>query len=254
MEYKALVSACSDILHTYPLADKAASYLNNRLNFQTQKKFQFGYFPPQNQLQILFSYFEIEELLDFGIIYEDKLNVGDNQRVFLSQLQDHNLILPYKDVYGNVIALVGRSILEEEDRKNIGIAKYKNTSFKKSKHLFGLNEARNSILELGYTYVVEGQFDCIQAHNHNITNIVALGSSNMSLEQLCLLLRYTNHIKLLLDNDEAGESGRNRIMEKFGKYTDISNVYVPQGFKDLDEFLAESSVNSERDLLYTLNK
>jgi len=242
--FEQLIPICSNLLYEHPLAVNALNYLNKRLSKNIQRKFNFGFFPSQEQLNILFSFIDKKILLDNELLYEDS-NSGIAHNIFTSPLQHHNLILPYKDVYGKIIAIVGRSLLEDSQRNILGIAKYKNTSFKKSKHLFGLYEAKKSILDLGHVYIVEGQFDCIQAHNHNIQNIVALGSSNMSLEQLILLLRYTNDLRLILDNDEAGEMGRNRILEKYGKYTNICNRYVPSGFKDLDEFLKEETSITE---------
>ncbi len=250
-KYDKLLEICSYLLYESEIANTAKIYLNNRIPIDIQKKFSFGYFPQQEKLNILFSFIKKKELVDLDVLYNN--NYSDNSYSLLSSpLQHHNLILPYKNVYGKTIAIVGRTILNEEERKLLDIPKYKNTAFKKSKHLFGLYEAKASILEKGYAYIVEGQFDCITAHANNITNVIALGSSNMSFDQLALLLRYTNKIKLLLDNDDAGTEGRERIIAKYGKYTNIENNYLPGGFKDLDEFLKEFPINSEKELQQSL--
>jgi DNA primase len=246
-KFDSIVEVCSYLLFNYSIATKARDYLNQRINIELQKKFSFGYFPKQDQLKLLLSFLSKEELIENDLIYEKCVESASS--VMLSPLEQHNLVMPYRDVYGTIIAIVGRSLLDDTDRSRQHISKYKNTSFEKSRNLFGLFEAKKSILDLGYVFVVEGQFDCIQAHNCGINNIVALGSSNMSLEQLILLLRYTNNIYLLLDNDEAGELGRERIIEKFGKYTNINNkLKMPLGFKDLDELLKEVKVTSSEEL------
>jgi DNA primase catalytic core len=251
-KFDGITSVCSNLLSDYPMASKARTYLNKRLDQLTQQKFGFGFFPPQEQLNILFSFLTEEEIFETELVYEENKDLGEGQRVFLSTLSQHNLILPYRDVYGTTIALVGRSLLDDESRSSLNIPKYKNTAFKKSRHLFGLWESKQAILNKGFAYIVEGQFDCIKAHSKNITNVVALGSSNMSMEQMILLLRYTNNIKLLLDNDEAGKSGRDRIMEKYAKYTNISNVYIPGGFKDVDELLTEIDITDQAEFEYAL--
>ena len=243
-KYNKIIEICSQLLYKHPIGNEALHYLNNRLLPEIQHKFLFGFFPSQEYLSILCSFMDDKELLDTGLIYNDK----ENSSILFSSLQRHNLILPYRDTNGKIIAIVGRSLLDDDKRKETGIPKYKNTSFKKSRHLFGLYEGKKSILEKGYVYVVEGQFDCIKAHDNNIENIVALGSSNMSMEQLILLLRYTNKIRLLLDNDEAGESGRAAILEKYSKYTNISNAYIPNGFKDLDDFLNKMKIESSNEI------
>lgn len=241
-KFDKIVDVCTYLLNNLPSATDAVNYLDKRISTEAQKKFCFGFFPPQEQLKILLAHLDKEDLIETNLLYEENVDHDSGHKVFFSSLQHHNLILPYRDVYGNIIALVGRTLLDDNERAKLNIPKYKNTSFKKSRHLFGLFEAKKSILEKGYVYVVEGQFDCIQAHNHHLNNVVALGTSNMSLEQLILLLRYTSDIRLLLDNDEAGEFGRERIIEKYGKYTGFRNLHVPGGFKDLDEFLSEIPV------------
>ena len=52
-------------------------------------------------------------------------------------MSDYNLVMPYRDVYGRIIGIVGRSILSDNERKNKNIAKYKNTHFAKRSNLFG---------------------------------------------------------------------------------------------------------------------
>lgn len=245
-KYDSIVGVCNNLLYNCPIANKALSYLNKRLSKEAQAKFGFGFFPPQEQLKMLFSFIDEKTLIENNILYEK--NIDSEYKILFSSLEDHNLILPYRDVYGKIIALVGRSLLDDDQRAVLHISKYKNTSFEKSKHLFGLYESKHAIIKTGHVYIVEGQFDCIQAHNKGIENVVALGSSNMSTEQLILLLRYTNNIKLLLDNDEAGKLGRERIMEKYGRYTTFSNVYVPSGFKDLDDLLSEIEISSNEEL------
>jgi DNA primase len=252
--FDSIVEACTYLLHNLPSASDAVKYLDQRISSESQQKFCFGFFPPQDQLKILLSHVTKEELIETNLLYEENVDHDSGHEVLFSSLQHHNLILPHRDVYGKIIALVGRTLLNDDERSKLNIPKYKNTSFKKSRHLFGLFEAKQTILEKGYVYVVEGQFDCIQAHNHNVNNVVALGTSNMSLEQLVLLLRYTNDIRLVLDNDEAGDFGRERIMEKYGKYTTFTNLHVPKGFKDLDEFLSEIQLDDPGDIELALTK
>ena len=77
-----------------------------------------------------------------------------------------------------------------------------------------------------------------------LRNIVALGNANMTYYQFSVITRYTNNIFLLLDNDEAGEKGRKRIVDLFGKYANIRNFYLPDPYKDIDEFLSNNSAES----------
>lgn len=249
-KFDQLVITCTNLLYTHAGASYARDYLNHRISPTVQQKFHFGFFPPQEQLQILFTFLDKEELITNNLLYEKNLN--QEHQVLFSPLEQHNLILPYRDVYGDIIALVGRTLLNENERHIANIPKYKNTSFKKSRHLFGLWEAKQAIIYNDHVYIVEGQFDCVQAHNHGIENVVALGSANMSMEQLILLLRYTKRIYILLDNDEAGEIGRSRIIETYGKYAEFTDLRVPYGFKDLDEFLSDVALDEGQELYKVL--
>ena len=150
--------------------------------------------------------------------------------------------MPYRDLYGRVVAIVGRSLLNDKEREAIGVPKYKNTVFTKGSHLFGLNDARNSIIKEDKAYVVEGQFDMIKAFEKGITNVVAVGNSNITGYQLGLLRRYTNNIVLLFDTDEAGRMGADKAMGKFKQYANLRDVCLPAGYKDFDEFLGENGI------------
>ncbi len=238
------VKACSQVL-SGGFFPEINDYLDSRLSKGLQETFEFGVFPTRENLAILFSFIEEMTLLDNNLIYI-RNDYTNNREYFCSPMEEHNLVLPYKDVSGKPIALVGRSLLKDEERKELGVPKYKNTSFEKSKNLFGLYEGKSSIIEKNYVYIVEGQFDCIQAHSIGLKNIVALGSSSLSLEQITLLMRYTNNILLLLDNDAAGEEGRELAKSKYGKYCSIQDRKIPTGFKDLDEMiLSNKQISSE---------
>lgn len=248
-KFDKLIEYCSYLLYNFDSARPALDYLNNRLSSDAQKKFSFGYFPRNEELKLFNSSIGSEELFELHLLYEK--NIENNsfvQKIIASPLEEHNLILPYRDVYGNIIAVVGRSLLADQQRAINGVAKYKNTSFSKSKHLFGLYEAKFDIIAKNCVYVVEGQFDCIQAHDKGLKNVVALGCSNVSFIQLALLLRYTDTINLLLDNDEAGQAGAEKALSKYGKYANIKVCKVPAGFKDLDELLVETTNVSSEEL------
>lgn len=242
---KTIVEHCSYLLNNSPAAEKHANYLNTRLNKEMQEKFGFGYFPGTEYLHLLTDVVGEDTLKGLGLLYEKEIqDCAYPRKVFFDYFEDQQLVMPYKDVYGNIIALVGRSLLNDDEREKQEVEKYKNTRFTKGNHLFGLYESKETILRLGYVYVVEGQFDVIKAFEKGITNIVALGSSSMTTFQLALLSRYTNNILLLLDNDEPGERGRRAIIDKYGAYDCFQNVYLPSGYKDIDEYLKENDADS----------
>jgi DNA primase len=241
-DFQSLLQPCQFLLQETPQAEECRNYLNSRLSYEMQKLFAFGYFPSIEFLTLLSSLVGEEILKKLGLLYGWRIYDSSSTRnANFNFFERHPLIMPYRDIYGNVIALIGRTLLSEKDRKNLGIEKYRNTSFLKGNHLFGLFEAKSYILSEGFVYVVEGQFDVIKAFEKGIYNIVAVGNSTLTSYQFSLLARYTNKIVLLFDNDDAGEQGRKSVAKRLDTIehgVKINyNQYLPKGYKDLDEYL-----------------
>lgn len=244
-DLQAVVDQCRILLCQSPQAQDPREYLNNRLDEKTQEQFAFGFFPSGLSLPLLLETIGNERLQELGLIYFKTISdsVGSRQIIF-NFFEHQPLIMPYRNVYGEIVALVGRCILSEEQRRLSHIEKYKNTPFIKGEHLFGLYEAKHSIIKENCVYIVEGQFDVIKAVEKGLTNVVALGSANMTSYQLSLLCRYTDQLIVLLDNDEAGLKGRRLIHEKYDKYAKIKDIYLPPNYKDIDEYLGDNGVDS----------
>jgi len=240
-----VIDSCKFLLNNFPKAQECKEYLDSRLTKESQDVFQFGYFPNINNMAALTSLIGDEDLKQLNLLYFKTIEDSFCPRTLMFNFfENYPLVMPYKDAYGNIIALVGRTLLTEDERKNKKIPKYKNTVFHKGNHLFGLNESKQFILEQDCAYIVEGQFDVIKAIESGFKNIVALGNSNMTYYQFSVISRYTNNIFLLLDNDEAGDKGRKRIVSRFGKYANIRNFYLPPEYKDIDEYLSSNSYES----------
>jgi DNA primase len=236
-----IIESCQFLLKNFPEAQDCKSYLDNRLSKESQDNFQFGYFPTLNKIKVLTDLIGENTLRDMKLFYSKNLEDSFGPRqINFSYFDNYPLIMPFKDAYGKIVGIVGRTDLSENERQNKNIAKYKNTAFKKGNYLFGLFENKQSIIEQNCVYIVEGQFDVIKANEKGFKNIVALGSAGMTIYQLSVISRYTNNIFLLLDNDEAGEKGRKCIIDKFGKLVNIRNFYLPDGYKDIDEYLSSN--------------
>jgi DNA primase catalytic core len=240
-----IVDSCTFLLKNYPLSQNCQEYLDSRLSKESQELFQFGYFPSMDHLDSLISIVGEDALRSLKLLYSKEIEDSLCSRsLTFSYFENYPLVLPFKDAYGNIVAIVGRSLLNDNERRKAGISKYKNTVFPKGNYVFGLYENKQFILEKDLVYIVEGQFDVIKAVEKGFRNIVALGNSNMTAYQFSIISRYTNNIILLLDNDEAGEKGRKRIVDKFGKLSNIQNFYLPAPYKDIDEYLIHNDSDS----------
>ncbi len=96
-------------------------------------------------------------------------------------------------------------------------AKYVNSPaseiYDKSRLIFGLDKAIESIREKGEVILVEGQMDCITAHSKGFTNTVAVSGTSFTKKMARLLFRYTDRILIAYDNDAAGKKAVVRTHE-----------------------------------------
>jgi len=235
-----IILHCNKLLNECPFSMDVKNYLDARISKECQDRFLFGYFPNNDQINLLSLFFEDDYLLSLKLIFL-------NRHLKISFFNNHPLIMPYRNVYGETVAIVGRTILSEDERDLLKISKYKNTIFDKSNHLFGLFDAKESIQQTNCVYVVEGQFDVIKAYENGLTNVVATGNANLSENQLLLLLRYTDNIVILFDNDEAGNKGRNNV-RAYKKYANISDLFLPKQYKDLCDFFQHKTLEEFKSL------
>lgn len=234
-----ITNACEFLLKNYPQAGECQAYLDSRINKDSQDLFRFGYFPNIQNIKSL-SNMVGQEVLETEYLFFNK-EIEDSlypRTINFCYFEDYPLVMPFRDAYGNVIGLVARTLLSDKERSVKEIPKYKNTKYlTKTNYVFGLYENKKNIVREGYVYVVEGQFDVIKASEKGMNNIVAIGSTSLSPYQFSIITRYTDNIRLLLDNDEAGKKGRKRILDRYGKYANVQNWYLPENYKDIDECL-----------------
>lgn len=235
---ESIITTCQDLLYSFPEAENIRKYIENRISNSAIKEFQLGYYPNKSNLSLFTNMFSDQDLIKTGLFY---YRIIEGEKTLSSTLENHNIVMPYKDAYGKVIAIVGRTIFSDDEKKENNISKYKNSSFKKANHLFGLWRAKSSIIKNNCVFVVEGQFDCINAISNGIENCVCLGSGSMTFNQFSILSRYTNNIIMLLDNDEAGNIGSKKAISNFNDRSEV-NIFearLPDGYKDLDQFICD---------------
>lgn len=113
------------------------------------------------------------------------------------------VIFPVFNIAGRVIAFGGRTL--KSDKK---IAKYLNSPesdiYHKSQIVYGVFQAKRSILQHDQCYLVEGYTDVISMHQAGIENVVASSGTSLTVDQIRLIKRFTPNITILYDGDEAG--------------------------------------------------
>lgn len=237
--YQEVVGACNHLLRHSNAAAKAREYLDSRIPKGLQEEFGFGYFPADQDLSELFQLVDRQTLEGLNFLYPRYVSGAE---VDHGHFGEHNLIMPFRDAHGNIAALLGRSLLTDSERDKLSLQKYKySLGCYKGLYVFGLDKARDSIIQNDCVIGVEGQFDYIACRAVGLHNVVAFGGANVSRYQMFQLHRYTNNVILMLDNDEAGQKAKRRIRKRFLPQVSIKTVAPPGDHKDIDEFLRKES-------------
>ena len=152
---------------------------------------------------------------------------------FYDKFRDR-LIIPITDASERIIGFGGRVIGE-------GQPKYLNSPetllFKKNKVLYGLSNARKTIVEKDQVIVVEGYMDCITCQMAGFTNTVATMGTAITPEHAAILKRYANNAFLALDSDSAGLNAALRSAPIFEQAElNVRILNVPPG-EDPDSML-----------------
>lgn len=232
-EIKKLVQICHSNLKN---SSECLHYLKEQrgLSDDIIKKYQLGFFP-QN-ISKLTQYVSNETLRELNII-----NYSENSPFS----EFFYLIFPIFSEYGEAVGIGGRTLVDDAQRSILNLPKYKNSSFKKSEYLFGLNHSRKHILKKNNVFVVEGYFDHMAMDSNGIKNSVAICGTAFSVKHFLKLAKYTNKITFILDSDDGGMKSMERIESKFSnKGIKLRFLKLPKIYKDVDNYFT-SGKNSE---------
>lgn len=113
------------------------------------------------------------------------------------------VMFPILSMSGRVLGFGGRTL---KSSKNI--AKYINSPesliYYKSKVLYGIFQAKQTIVKEDNCFLVEGYTDVIKLHQKGIKNVVASSGTALTENQIRLISRLTKNITVLFDGDSAG--------------------------------------------------
>jgi len=113
------------------------------------------------------------------------------------------VMFPIHSISGRVIAFGGRTLKTDKS-----VAKYVNSPqseiYDKSRSLYGIFQAKNSIAKADKCILVEGYADVISMHQAGVTNVVASSGTSLTVEQIRLIKRFTDKVTIIYDGDAAG--------------------------------------------------
>lgn len=177
-----------------------------------------------------------EYLLKTGLCLE-------GQNGYISDRFRGRVIFPVFSLSGKVLAFGGR-VLKKSDK----LAKYVNSPesevYHKSNVLYGIYQAKQSIVKNDNCFLVEGYTDVLSMHQAGVENVVASSGTSLTPGQIRLIHRFTNNITVIYDGDAAGIKASLRGIDLILKEgMNIKVVLLPDG-DDPDSFAKKQSASS----------
>ncbi len=214
---------------------KARAYLESRhFRGEILTQYQLGWSTPnwQDLMDALEKKASHPDLEKAGLI---KQKDGGSGKGYYDRFRER-LIIPLKDLYGNVIGFGGRVIGEGEP-------KYLNSPetplYKKGKTLFGMHLAKQAMRRESQAILVEGYFDQIRAHDKGICNVVATCGTALTPDQANLLKNHVKNVVLVFDSDNAGKQAAQKGYDVLSeKDLNVRIVLLPKGH-DPDSYIQE---------------
>lgn len=197
---------------------KILPYLRERgLSDASIKKFRLGYAPDgwRNAVEFLTKRgYSIDEINKTGLLVEKESRIKNQESSdnYYDRFRDR-IMFPIQDILGHVVGFSAR-VAPGGDEKS---AKYVNTPqtalYDKSKILYGLNFAKVEIKKKNETILVEGNTDVIASHQAGFPNTIAVSGTALTDEQVKILKRYAENVKMGFDMDAAGQAAARRSIK-----------------------------------------
>ncbi len=201
------------------------------LSRQIVRDFQIGYAPSSSDALVQF-------LRKKGFSQKDLADAGLTNR-FGGDLFRGRMMVALMDTSGQVIGFTARIIDDEPNAP-----KYLNTPqtllYDKSRHVFGLSQAKEAIRTQDYVVLVEGNLDVVSSHQAGVCNVVATAGTALTEYHLKALTRLSSNIRLGFDGDKAGLAAAERaipIAQAVG--AELTIVSLPDSAKDPDELIKQ---------------
>ncbi|HEY4207553.1 MAG TPA: DNA primase [Puia sp.] len=224
--------------------DIGLSYLRQRgFNDDIIRKFQLGYSPEQRDAfarAALAAQYNLEYLQKSGLVVVREDRPVDNYR--------GRIIFPIHNQTGKTIGF-GARIIKSNDRAPKYINTPENDIYVKSKILYGSWLARQAIDRQDECLLVEGYTDVISLHQAGVENVVASGGTSLTVDQLRLIKKYTNHLTIIYDGDSAGIKAALRGLDMaLEESLDVKLVLIPDK-EDPDSYVRKVGAAAFREFV-----
>lgn len=226
--------------------ERAVSYLKRRgLTGAIARDYAIGFAPPgwDNLIKHLDADQRQQELL-----VEAGLAVKNERGRIYDRFRDR-ILFPIRDPRGRTIGFGGRVLGDDKP-------KYLNSPetpvFHKSRELYGLYEARQSLRNIDRYLVVEGYMDVVALAQFDIHYAVATLGTASNSDHLEKLFKQVNEVVFCFDGDTAGHTAAKRALEnaiptlKDGR--EVKFLFLPDG-EDPDTMVRDQGQEVFTDLI-----
>lgn len=205
------------------------AFYRRNLNKQSLENFRIGYAPNNGDALCKF-------LSSRGFTEQEANDAGLLNRKRTDMFRER-LMIPLSDQNGNIVGYTARIL----DDKIKDAPKYLNSPetllYHKSRHIFGLAQAKKAIIASGYAVLVEGNMDVISSHQGGVSEAVATAGTAMTSEHLKGLARFTKDLRIAYDGDAAGLKATERAIILASGIGIHLRVIADYGAKDPDELV-----------------
>ena len=220
------------------------SYFKERgFTAETIEKFQLGYSP---DIWDAFTGEAIRKGYKLEFLEKTGLTIVKDEKQF--DRFKGRVMFPIQSLSGRILGFGGRILTSDKKA-----AKYLNSPesdiYHKSKVLYGIYHAKQSIAKEDNCFLVEGYTDVIQMHQLGVENVVASSGTALTPDQIRLINRLTPNITVLFDGDAAGQRASLRGIDLI--LEEGMNVKVcsfPQG-EDPDSFSRKHTLPEVKEYL-----
>lgn len=196
---------------------------------ETIQEFRIGYAPTSGDA--------LTHFLSRKGFSKKELASGGLTNRFGGDLFRGRIMVPLMDPTGRVIGFTARILADDPEAP-----KYLNTPqtvlYDKSRHVFGLSQAKETIRTNDYAVLVEGNLDVVSSHQAGSKQVVATAGTAITEHHLRALRRLTGNVRLSFDSDKAGITATERaipIASEVG--VELTIITLPDGAKDPDELI-----------------
>ncbi len=252
----------------YLVSEFAKNYFHEiLLNDEKGKAIGFSYFKERGFTDEIIKKFELGYALDEWTAFtnaalEKKYEIEFLEKTGLTIVKDTKqfdrfkgrVLFPIHSMSGRILGFGGRTLKTDKN-----VAKYLNSPeseiYHKSKILYGIYQAKQSIAKQDNCYLVEGYTDVISMNQSGIENVVASSGTALTPDQIRLINRLTPNITVLFDGDAAGiraslrgidlilEQGMNVKVISFPEGDDPDSFAKKNSEEDLKEFLENNAMD-----------